>query len=111
MLISIDHGNKQIKTLNHIFTSGLYESTNRPAFGDEIIRFKGKYYSLSEERIPYMRDKTATSQFFLLTLFGISKEINSANKYARDDLIEIKLMGFSMRTCFPCSSADSAREA
>ena len=63
MLISIDHGNKQIKTPNHIFTSGLYESSNRPAFGDEILYHKGKYYALSEDRIPYMRDKTTTDQF------------------------------------------------
>lgn len=90
MLISIDHGNKQIKTPNHTFTSGLYESSNRPAFGDEILYHKGKYYALSEDRIPYMRDKTTTDQFFILTLYGIAKEINTAGKY-EDDLIEVKL--------------------
>ena len=90
MLISIDHGNKQIKTPNHTFTSGLYESSNRPAFGDEILYHKGKYYALSEDRIPYMRDKTTTDQFFILTLYGIAKEINTAKCY-EDDLIEVKL--------------------
>ena len=63
MLISVDHGNKQIKTPCHTFTSGLYESSSRPAFGDDILYYKGKYYALSEERIPYMRDKTSTEQF------------------------------------------------
>lgn len=40
MLISVDHGNKLIKTSCHTFTSGLYESSSRPAFGDDIL-----YYS------------------------------------------------------------------
>lgn len=90
MLISIDHGNKQIKTFNHIFTSGLYESSSRPAFGDEILFHKSRYCALSENRIPYMRDKTVTEQFFILTLYGIAKEIDTAGKY-EDDLIEVKL--------------------
>ena len=90
MLISVDHGNKQIKTSCHTFTSGLYESSSRPAFGDDILYYKGKYYALSEERIPYMRDKTSNEQFFILTLYGIAKEIDTAGKY-EDDLIEVKL--------------------
>ena len=90
MQISVDQGNKQMKTPNHIFPSGLYESSRRPAFGDEILYYRGKYYALSENRIPYMRDKTSTEQFFVLTLYGIAKEINTAKCY-EDDLIEVKL--------------------
>ena len=30
MVISIDHGNKSVKTPNHIFTSGLVVSDTRP---------------------------------------------------------------------------------
>ena len=37
MIISIDHGNKQIKTLNRTFTSGLYESESKPAFGEDVL--------------------------------------------------------------------------
>lgn len=66
MLISVDHGNKQMKTPNHIFPSGLYESSRRPAFGDEILYYRGKYYALSENRIPYMRDKTSTDSSLYL---------------------------------------------
>lgn len=35
MLISIDHGNKQIKTNHRTFVSGLRESDTRPPFGKE----------------------------------------------------------------------------
>ena len=91
MLISIDHGNKQIKTTHRTFTSGLYESENRPAFGEDILYYKQKYYTISDERIPYMRDKTQTDHFFILTLFAIAYEIEAAGAYTDDEIIEIKL--------------------
>ena len=37
MLISIDHGNKQIKTVHKTFTSGLCESETRPPFGQDVL--------------------------------------------------------------------------
>ena len=46
MLVCIDHGNKQIKTTSRTFTSGLMESDTRPPFGDNIMFYNGKYYTL-----------------------------------------------------------------
>ena len=43
MIISIDHGNKQIKTLNRTFTSGLLERDSKPAFGEDILCYEGKW--------------------------------------------------------------------
>lgn len=81
MLISIDHGNKQIKTINcEPFTSGLLESDVQP-FGKDILKFKGKYYQLTDQRIPYRRDKTEDERFFILSLFAIANEIEAAGSY------------------------------
>ena len=33
MVISIDHGNRQVKTVHKVFVSGLVESSVRPALG------------------------------------------------------------------------------
>ena len=82
MLVCIDHGNKQIKTTSRTFTSGLMESDTRPPFGDNIMFYNGKYYTLSDQRIPYIRDKTEDDRFFILTLFAIAYEINAAGRYA-----------------------------
>ena len=72
MLIAIDHGNKFVKVPNHApFTSGLQESDS-PPFGGETLKYQGKYYTLSEKRIPYHRDKTEDERFFVLTLFAIA---------------------------------------
>lgn len=81
MLIAIDHGNKLIKTANcSPFTSGLVESDVKP-FGKDILRYRGKYYRLSEQRIPYRRDKTDDERFFILTLFAIAREIEASGSY------------------------------
>lgn len=79
MLISIDHGNKQIKTIHHApFTSGLVCSEVRP-FGGETLTYQGKYYTLTDQRIPYRRDKTEDERFFILTLFAIAYELEAAS--------------------------------
>lgn len=72
MLIAIDHGNKQMKTVcRPPFVSGLVESTTKP-FGSD---------TLSNQRIPYKRDKTEDDRFFILTLFGIAQELQTRGIY------------------------------
>ena len=81
MLISIDHGNKQVKTIHHApFTSGLVCSEVRP-FGGETLTYQGKYYTLTDQRSPYRRDKTEDERFFVLTLFAIAYELEAASFY------------------------------
>ena len=83
MLLSIDHGNKQVKTTHPLckpFTSGLRGSVS-PPFGSEVIQYGGKYYALVDERIPYRRDKTEDNRFFVLTLFAIAREIEARGAY------------------------------
>lgn len=90
MLIAIDHGNKQIKTAHQTFSSGLCESDTRPPFGENILRYNGKYYTLSDQRIPYMRDKTTDERFFILTLFAIALELRYL-RYPANDTVDIAL--------------------
>ncbi len=84
MLISIDHGNKQMKTVNCLpFVSGLAESTTKP-FGSDILMYQSRYYTLSNQRIPYKRDKTEDDRFFILTLFGIAQELQAKGIYGEN---------------------------
>ena len=56
MLIGVDHGNKQIKTVHcNPFVSGLKQSVTRP-FGQNVLRYQNTYYTLSTERIPYRKE-------------------------------------------------------
>lgn len=82
MLIAVDHGNKQIKTVHTPpFTSGLIQS-DTPGFGTDALTYRGKYYTLTDQRIPYRRDKTEDERFFLLTLFAIAHEIEAMGQYS-----------------------------
>lgn len=57
MLIAIDHGNKLIKLVrSESFLSGLAESDVRP-FGTDVLKYRDKYYQISDQRIPYRRGK------------------------------------------------------
>lgn len=79
MIVSVDHGNKSIKTPNYIFTSGVIEAEDRPGMNVDYIFWNGKYYSLTEKRISYLRDKTEDNRFFVLTLFAIAYEMQRQN--------------------------------
>lgn len=47
LIVPIDHGNRNLKTENHVFTSGIIESDCRPVLG-EYMYYNGRYYALSE---------------------------------------------------------------
>ena len=92
MIISVDHGNKSIKTPHAIFTSGLVMSDGLQGFKTDYIGWNGKYYSLTERRISYLRDKTEDDRFFILTLFAIAKELEYRDVSETLDPIDIMLL-------------------
>src|SRR5699024_9539407 len=90
LLIAIDHGNKQVKSVHcPPFVSGLQQSSTRP-FGRDVLEYQDYYYTLSARRIPYQKDKTADERYFILTLFAIANEIEQAGVYS-DAVLPIEL--------------------
>ena len=79
MLFAIDHGNSAIKTPDFVFTSGLTDYPVKPPVDTDVLEFGGTFWTLSGERIPYMRDKTKDDRFFILSLFAIAKELRQRN--------------------------------
>ncbi|MDR1551013.1 MAG: ParM/StbA family protein [Hungatella sp.] len=76
MIISVDTGNKQIKTEHFVFQSGLNEMDMMPPKADtKVLEYEGKFYTPSNKRIAYMRDKTFDERYFILTLMGVAKEL------------------------------------
>lgn len=75
MLFAIDHGNSAIKTPNFLFTSGVTDYPVKPPVEMDTLEYNGTFWTLSGERIPYMRDKTKDDRFFILSLFAIAKEL------------------------------------
>lgn len=90
--VNVDHGNRNVKTSNCIFTTGLTALDKKPARGEKYLQYKDKYYTLSEKRIPYQRDKTGDTRFFILTLFAIAMELESKRKQIQEgDIIQVEL--------------------
>lgn len=92
MIVSVDHGNKAIKTPHDSFTSGLVVSEGKPGFRQEYIFWQNKYYMLTERRIAYLRDKTEDDRFFVLTLFAIARELDRRGVAESLDPLEITLL-------------------
>lgn len=86
--IPLDHGNRNMKTAEEVFTSGFVESDLKPVLG-EYLEYNGKFYSLTGERIPYMRDKSLDDRFFILPLFGIGKELERRTQPQKDTIYQV----------------------
>ena len=89
MIIAIDHGNYAIKTVNHSFIAGVSEHTVKPPIADEILEYDGKYWTLTGNRLSYMRDKTQDERYFILTLFAVAKELEKAGSFSPFEQIDL----------------------
>lgn len=89
--IAIDHGNRNMKTMNHVFTTGIESNDLKPGRGVPYLTYKGKYYTLSSRRMPYQRDKTKDYRYFALTLIAIAKELEDKPQIEEGDIIQVQL--------------------
>ena len=74
-VMSIDTGNKMMKTNHFIFHSGIKRKEQKILPGEEGIFFKGINYLESNLRISYLEDKTIDDRYYILTLLGVAKEL------------------------------------
>lgn len=86
IIIGVDNGNANTKTVNHNFVSGLTEHDVRPPMAQDLILFDGRFYTLSNKRNIYKRDKTHDENTYILTLFAIAKEIITRGLYSKDEM-------------------------
>lgn len=89
MLIAIDHGNHACRGVHFNFVSGPAQHSVRPPMADEVLEYKGEFWTLSGQRLPYRRDKTRDESFFILTLFGIAKELACAGPLPSAERIDL----------------------
>lgn len=91
MVIGIDHGNSQVKTMHTVFPSGITQhGSARPSLPTDTLFYNGNYYTITAEREPYKKDKTQDEKCFIMTLFGVAKEILATNKYT-EEVINVTL--------------------
>jgi plasmid segregation protein ParM len=79
MLIAIDHGNSEIKTVSEVFPSGFTRNPAIAKMAADWLTFNGETFTLSGKHLPYRRDKTQNDDYYILTLFAIGKELAKKN--------------------------------
>lgn len=95
MIISVDTGNKMMKTETLEFNAGLEILDQMPGEQEEVLAYDGQYYRTTSRRISYMEDKTEDDRYFILTLFAIAKELEKIQvqeSLIANGLIEIELL-------------------
>lgn len=91
LTIPVDHGNRNMKTTHFLFTTGLSSTDRKPAGREDFLQTDGKFYVLSDKRIPYQRDKTQDERFSILTRFAIAKELERTGQVTEEDVVQVSL--------------------
>lgn len=91
MIIAIDHGNSEIKTVHDRFTAGFTAFDRQPPLTQDWIEYLGRYYALAGVRLPYHHDKTLNEDYYILTLFAIGRELTRAHIHSTDVQLAVGL--------------------
>ena len=76
IIIGIDHGYGNIKTANCCFKTGVTSFDKEPTFKSNLLVFENRYYLVGEEHREFTADKMADSDYYILTLAAIGRELN-----------------------------------
>ena len=75
VVLGIDHGYYNMKTKNCVFASGLTAYAHEPYTRENMLEMGGKFYVVGSARQALQKDKTASEDYYLLTLAAIAQEI------------------------------------
>jgi plasmid segregation protein ParM len=77
IIIGIDHGYGNIKTANCCFSTGVTAYGKEPTFKDNLLVWQGRYYLIGEDHKEFSADKMLDSDYYVLTLAAIARELNT----------------------------------
>ena len=75
IIIGIDHGYAAMKTAHCSFPTGLVAYAHEPYSSDHVLEYDGQFYVIGSGRQALQKDKTATEDYYLLTLAAIAMEL------------------------------------
>ena len=75
IIIGIDHGYAAMKTAHCSFPTGLVAYTHEPYSSDHVLEYDGQFYVIGSGQQALQKDKTATEDYYLLTLAAIAMEL------------------------------------
>ena len=76
IIIGIDHGYGNIKTAHCCFKTGVAAYDKEPTFKSNLLVYEGRYYLIGEEHKEFISDKMTDSDYYILTLAAVARELN-----------------------------------
>lgn len=86
MIIGVDHGYYSMKTKNYCFPSGIIQYEHEPYTRQDVLEIDGKYYVCGTGRQPLLKDKMANSNYYLLTLVAVAREIRNRGASRKEEV-------------------------
>ena len=74
-VIGIDHGYGNIKTANTATLTGVTAYDSKPTFEGNILLYGDTYYKIGDVHKPFIADKDNDRDNYILTLYGIAREL------------------------------------
>lgn len=76
MIIGIDHGNRNMKTANTVFSAAIQPLQARPDSLEHILEYQNQFYYVGG-KVPEKEcvDKTENENYYLLTLAALAQEM------------------------------------
>jgi len=94
IVVALDHGNRMMKTQRHVFHSSYMEGSS--IAGGNVLKYNSKVYTLVDEILPVLNDKTEDERYFILSLFAIGMETENEatlfRKLTPHDPIKVELL-------------------
>ena len=75
IIIGIDHGYGNIKTAHACFPTGVTAHDKEPTFKNDLLIYEGGYYTIGEGHKEFAAEKMMDSDYYLLTLAAIGREL------------------------------------
>ena len=76
IVIGIDHGYGNIKTAHCCFKTGVAAYDKEPTFKSNMLVYEGNYYLVGEEHKEFISEKMTDSDYYILTLAAVARELN-----------------------------------
>lgn len=76
IIIGIDHGYGNIKTAHCCFKTGVAVYDKEPTFKNNLLVYENKFYIIGEGHKEFISDKMTDSDYYILTLAAIARELN-----------------------------------
>ena len=75
-IIGIDHGNRNMKTANFVFSAAVQPLQTKPDNLENILEYQNRFYYVGGQ-VPVVErvDKTENEDYYLLTLAALAKEL------------------------------------